>query len=68
MLTAKGEENDKVRGLDVGADDYITKPFSTRELLAASARGNPAQRRHKAGTMPKSFPSVALVSIRKRIG
>ncbi|MEQ8662686.1 MAG: phosphate regulon transcriptional regulator PhoB [Gammaproteobacteria bacterium] len=34
MLTAKGEENDKVRGLDSGADDYITKPFSTRELLA----------------------------------
>ena len=34
MLTARGEENDKIRGLDVGADDYITKPFSTRELLA----------------------------------
>ncbi|MGR8947857.1 MAG: phosphate regulon transcriptional regulator PhoB [Gammaproteobacteria bacterium] len=34
MLTAKGEESDKVRALDVGADDYITKPFSTRELLA----------------------------------
>ncbi len=34
MLTAKGEENDKVRGLDVGAEDYITKPFSARELLA----------------------------------
>lgn len=34
MLTARGEENDKVRGLDSGADDYITKPFSTRELLA----------------------------------
>lgn len=34
MLTAKGEENDKIRGLDIGADDYITKPFSTRELLA----------------------------------
>jgi two-component system, OmpR family, phosphate regulon response regulator PhoB len=34
MLTAKGEESDKIRGLDVGADDYITKPFSTRELLA----------------------------------
>ena len=34
MLTAKGEETDKVRGLDSGADDYITKPFSTRELLA----------------------------------
>lgn len=34
MLTAKGDEVDKVRGLDVGADDYITKPFSTKELLA----------------------------------
>ena len=34
MLTARGEEADKVRGLDTGADDYITKPFSTRELLA----------------------------------
>lgn len=34
MLTARGEESDKIRGLDTGADDYITKPFSTRELLA----------------------------------
>ena len=34
MLTARGEEADKVRGLDIGADDYITKPFSTKELLA----------------------------------
>lgn len=34
MLTAKTEEADKVRGLDIGADDYITKPFSTKELLA----------------------------------
>ena len=34
MLTAKGEEADKVRALDTGADDYITKPFSTKELLA----------------------------------
>ena len=34
MLTARGEENDRVRGLDSGADDYITKPFSPRELLA----------------------------------
>jgi two-component system phosphate regulon response regulator PhoB len=34
MLTARGEEEDRVRGLDVGADDYITKPFSPRELLA----------------------------------
>ncbi|HSH24934.1 MAG TPA: response regulator YycF [Massilibacterium sp.] len=34
MLTAKGEEIDKVLGLEMGADDYVTKPFSTRELLA----------------------------------
>ncbi|MES9837624.1 MAG: phosphate regulon transcriptional regulatory protein PhoB [gamma proteobacterium symbiont of Ctena orbiculata] len=34
MLTAKGEEDDKVRGLDIGAEDYVTKPFSARELLA----------------------------------
>ena len=34
MLTARGEETDRVRGLDTGADDYITKPFSMSELLA----------------------------------
>ncbi|MCX7002951.1 MAG: response regulator [bacterium] len=34
MLTAKGEEADKVRGLELGADDYVTKPFSPRELVA----------------------------------
>ncbi|MCC6202572.1 MAG: phosphate regulon transcriptional regulator PhoB [Gammaproteobacteria bacterium] len=34
MLTALAEETEKVRGLDSGADDYVTKPFSTRELLA----------------------------------
>ncbi len=34
MLTVKGEEEDRVRGLDLGADDYITKPFSPRELVS----------------------------------
>ncbi len=34
MLTARGEENDKVRGLDTGADDYMVKPYSVAELLA----------------------------------
>lgn len=34
MLTARGEEEDKIRGLELGADDYITKPFSPRELVA----------------------------------
>ncbi|CAA9521245.1 MAG: Phosphate regulon transcriptional regulatory protein PhoB (SphR) [uncultured Sphingomonadaceae bacterium] len=34
MLTARGEESDRVRGLETGADDYVTKPFSPRELVA----------------------------------
>jgi two-component system phosphate regulon response regulator PhoB len=34
MLTARGEEDNKIQGLDAGADDYITKPFSTRELIS----------------------------------
>ncbi len=34
MLTAKGEEQDRVKGLDLGADDYLVKPFSATELLA----------------------------------
>lgn len=34
LVTAKGEETDKILGLDLGADDYVTKPFSTKELIA----------------------------------
>jgi two-component system phosphate regulon response regulator PhoB len=34
MLTARGDENDRIRGLDCGADDYVIKPFSPRELMA----------------------------------
>ena len=37
MLTAKGEESDVVLGLNLGADDYVTKPFSIKELLARAA-------------------------------
>ena len=47
MLTARGEEGDRVRGLSTGADDYVTKPFSVPELLARIAallrRTNPGQ-------------------------
>jgi DNA-binding response OmpR family regulator len=49
MLTARSTENDKILGLDLGADDYVTKPFSPRELMArVRARlrhGNDAQQR-----------------------
>ncbi len=34
MLTARGEESDRIRGLELGADDYVTKPFSPKELVA----------------------------------
>ena len=48
MLTAKTEETDKIVGLSVGADDYLTKPFSPRELVA---RIKAALRRMRAGSM-----------------
>ncbi|MBN2601167.1 MAG: response regulator transcription factor [Candidatus Marinimicrobia bacterium] len=50
MLTARGEEFDKVLGLELGADDYITKPFSTRELVA---RVRAVLRRKQLGNLEK---------------
>jgi two-component system, OmpR family, alkaline phosphatase synthesis response regulator PhoP len=51
MLTAKNIENDKIEGLDAGADDYITKPFSIKELLA---RSNSVLRRYNvSNTQPE---------------
>ncbi|MEI7834975.1 MAG: response regulator transcription factor [Planctomycetota bacterium] len=47
MLTAKGQESDIVLGLNLGADDYVTKPFSVRQLLA---RANAFLRRRRQGT------------------
>ena len=69
MLTAKGQELDKVVGLDLGADDYVTKPFGVRELLARihallrratppSASGTPGQAAFQIGNAtidPKTF-------------
>ena len=49
MLTARGSEDDKVSGLEAGADDYVTKPFSTRELLA---RVKALARRRRARNRP----------------
>lgn len=49
MLTAKGEEDDRVRGLELGADDYITKPFSPREMVS---RVRAVLRRTEAAGLP----------------
>lgn len=57
MLTAKGEEDNKVQGLDAGADDYITKPFSTRELVS---RIKAVLRRSNALSGDKSIEHVGL--------
>ncbi len=49
MLTAKSEVRDRIRGLDLGADDYVTKPFSPQELVSACGL-------FCAGQIPTSFP------------
>jgi DNA-binding response OmpR family regulator len=61
MLTAKGEENDKVYGLELGADDYITKPFGPREL---SSRVRAVLRR---ADMPSAAPNQAVLRIDERL-
>jgi len=54
MLTVKGEESDKVRGLSLGADDYVTKPFSQRELLGR------IQAVIRRAEMPRSLPKTQI--------
>lgn len=57
ILTARGEEADKVRGLRLGADDYVTKPFGLLELLA---RVEALLRRTRGGAAPESSPGAVL--------
>jgi len=61
MLTAKGEEEDKVRGLELGADDYITKPFSPREL---TSRVKAVMRRAEMGT---ASPTHEMIEVDDRL-
>ena len=61
MLTAKSEETDKIIGLSVGADDYLTKPFSPRELVA---RVKAALRRLRDGVGPAEMTTLAFRHVR----
>jgi DNA-binding response OmpR family regulator len=59
MLTARGEEADRIRGLELGADDYVTKPFSPKELTArVAALLRRAQRHSGAGAL--RYASLAI--------
>jgi DNA-binding response OmpR family regulator len=61
MLTARTSENDRVVGLDLGADDYITKPFSTREL-AARVRAHLRRRRGETDHPPVAYKGRHLTA------
>ena len=58
MLTAKGQEEDIIRGLELGADDYVTKPFSIRELLARARAF--LRRQHSNGSEVFEFGECRL--------
>ena len=60
MVTARGEPEDRVRGLEGGADDYVAKPFQSRELLAR-IRAQARRARGEAGPKPERFEVGALV-------
>ena len=69
MLTARSQETDKIRGLDAGADDYITKPFSVNELIARiraifrrAARVGPVPEAVTIGPVQVNFASHALTA------
>ena len=66
LLTAKSEEDNKILGLDVGADDYVTKPFSTRELLSR-IRAVLRRASSKSAEKPISHDGLTLDPVSHRI-
>ena len=76
FLTAKGEEIDKVLGLELGADDYVTKPFSLRELLArikailrrSENKNSESGTTHKIGKLQVNFSAYSATLKGKNIG
>jgi two-component system OmpR family response regulator len=72
MLTAMGEETDRIIGLELGADDYLAKPFNPRELLARiravlRRTGEPSERREAAGAQVLHFSGWTLEPARRRL-
>ncbi len=72
MLTAMGEETDRIIGLELGADDYVPKPFNPRELLARMRAvlrrvGEPTERRPESGPRTLSFSGWTLDLARRRL-
>jgi DNA-binding response OmpR family regulator len=67
MLTARGEEADRVQGLDVGADDYMTKPFSPKELIARIGALLRRAGRQPAGARRQRYRALALDPERHRV-
>ncbi len=67
MLTAKGQEYDRIQGLDIGADDYITKPFSMRELLARVKAVFRRERRLRSLDEPIEFGGCRLDLARRTL-
>ena len=66
MLTARGEEDDRIRGLETGADDFITKPFSPKELIA---RANSLLRRSRPSLLAKqlSYAGIEMDTVAHRV-
>jgi DNA-binding response OmpR family regulator len=71
ILTARGEEADKVRGFRLGADDYVTKPFGVLELLARVEallrRAGNGARQHQAPEMPTVFGDIEVDCASRRV-